>query len=164
MKLKNGIKFERIRSIADNIYTGKISIDEAEMDQTNLLENMEKFNNKSRSTSKEDKNKKLNTFDSVNTLYEGRELPLNVFRCGTFPVEGTKGKACPSMLALRPSDLATQLKVLSPKQMLQRLPIALAQVKAVNTSENLLIEIRKIIYFLHRAKEITKKVYNNTIN
>ena len=41
--------------------------------------------------------------------------------------------------------------------MLQRLPITLGQVKAGNTSENLLNEIRKIIYSLHRAKEITKK-------
>ena len=48
--------------------------------------------------------------------------------------------------------------------MLQRLPIALAQVKAGNTSENLLNEIRQIIYFLYRAREITKKVYNNIIN
>ena len=50
------------------------------------------------------------------------------------------------------------------KQMLQRLPIALAQVKAGNTSENLLNEIRQIIYSLYRAKEITKKVYNNIMN
>ena len=42
--------------------------------------------------------------------------------------------------------------------MLQRLPIALAQVKAGNTSENLLNEIRQIIYSLYRVKEITKKV------
>ena len=41
--------------------------------------------------------------------------------------------------------------------MLRRLPIALAQVKASNTSENLLNEIRKIIYSLYRTKEITKK-------
>ena len=48
--------------------------------------------------------------------------------------------------------------------MLQRLPIALAQVKAGNTSENLLNEIRKIIYSLYRAKEITNKVYKSIIN
>ena len=48
--------------------------------------------------------------------------------------------------------------------MLQGLPIALAQVKAGNTSDNLLNEIRKIIYSLYRAKEITKKVYNNIMN
>ena len=48
--------------------------------------------------------------------------------------------------------------------MLQRLPIALAQVKAGNTSENVLNEIRQIIYALYRAKGITKKVYNNIMN
>ena len=48
--------------------------------------------------------------------------------------------------------------------MLQRLPISLAQVKAGNTFENLLNEIRQIIYSLYRAKEITKKVYNNIMN
>ena len=45
--------------------------------------------------------------------------------------------------------------------MLERLPIALAQVKAVNTSEKLPKEIRKIIFSLYRAKEITKKAYKN---
>ena len=48
--------------------------------------------------------------------------------------------------------------------MLQRLPIALAQVKAGDTSENLLNEIREIIYSLYREKEITKKVYINIMN
>ena len=87
------------------------------------------------------------------------------------------------MLALHPSDLAwvaciaciakvsgrkvfdhTQLKILTPKQMLQRLPISLAQVKAGNTSENLLDEIKKIIYSLYQAKKNTKKVQNNIMN
>ena len=48
--------------------------------------------------------------------------------------------------------------------MLQGLPIALAQVKAGNTSENLLNEIRQIIYSLYLEKEITKKVYNNILD
>ena len=56
------------------------------------------------------------------------------------------------------------LKILASKQMRQGLPIALAQVKAGNTSESLLNEIRQIIYSLYRAKEITKKVYNNIMN
>ena len=47
--------------------------------------------------------------------------------------------------------------------MLQRLPVALAQVKAGNNSENLLTEIRQIVYSLYQSKEITKKVYNNII-
>ena len=55
------------------------------------------------------------------------------------------------------------LKILTPKQILQRLPIALAQVKASNNSEILLNEIRQIVYFLYQSKQITKKVYNNII-
>ena len=46
----------------------------------------------------------------------------------------------------------------------QRLPKALAQEKAGNTSENLLNEIRQIIYSLHRAKQIIKKVYEYEFN
>ena len=45
--------------------------------------------------------------------------------------------------------------------MLQRLPIALAQVKAGNNSEILLNEIRQMVYSLHQSKQITEKVYNN---
>ena len=52
------------------------------------------------------------------------------------------------------------LKILTPKQMLQRLPIALVQVKAGNNSENLVNEIRQIVYSLYQSKE---KVYNNII-
>ena len=54
-------------------------------------------------------------------------------------------------------------KILTLKQMLQRLPIALAQVKAGNNSESLLNEIRQIVYSLYQSKQITKKVYNNII-
>ena len=57
----------------------------------------------------------------------------------------------------------TGLKILTPNQMLIRLPIALAQIKAGNNSESLLNEIRQIVYSLYRSKEITKKVYNKII-
>ena len=57
----------------------------------------------------------------------------------------------------------TGLKILTSKQMLQRLPIALAQVKAGNNSESLLNEIKQIVYSLYQSKEITKKVYDNII-
>ena len=55
------------------------------------------------------------------------------------------------------------LKISTPKQLLQRLPIALAQVKAGNNSEDLLNEIWQIVYSLYQSKEITKKVYNSII-
>ena len=71
-----------------------------------------------------------------------------------------KGKGRPLMLASRPSDLGRiartakvsdhlNVKILTLKQMLQRIPIPLAQVKADNTSENLLNEIRQIIHPLY---------------
>ena len=49
------------------------------------------------------------------------------------------------------------LKILTPKEILQRLSIALAQVKVGNNSESLLNEIRQIVYSLYQAKQITKK-------
>ena len=55
------------------------------------------------------------------------------------------------------------LKIVTPKQILQRLQIALAQVKAGNNSESLLNEIRQIVYSLYQSKQITKNVYNNII-
>ena len=55
------------------------------------------------------------------------------------------------------------LKTLTPRQMLERLPISSAQLKAGNTFENLLNQTRQIIYSLHQAKAITKIVYNNII-
>ena len=55
------------------------------------------------------------------------------------------------------------LNILTLKQMFQRLPIALAQVKTGNNSESLLNEIGQIVYSLYQPKEITKKVYNNII-
>ena len=55
------------------------------------------------------------------------------------------------------------LEILTPKQLLQRLPIAPGQLKAANNSENLLNEIRQMVYSLYQSKNITKKVYNNII-
>ena len=55
------------------------------------------------------------------------------------------------------------LKISSPKQMLQRLQIALVQVKRGITSEDLLNEFRQIIYSLYREKEITKKYIINSM-
>ena len=55
------------------------------------------------------------------------------------------------------------LKILTPKQMLQRLPVAIAQVKTVKNSKKLLNKIRQIVYSLYHSKKIIKKVYNSII-
>ena len=57
----------------------------------------------------------------------------------------------------------TGLKILTAKQMLERLPVVLAEVKAGNISGSLLNEIRQIVYSLYHSQEINKNVYNNII-
>ena len=83
--------------------------------------------------------------------FEGREKILDAFERKIFLIKSA------GILNLYHS----KLKILSPKQMLQRSPIALAQVKAGNNSESLLNEIRKTVCSLYQSKKITKKVYNN---
>ena len=56
------------------------------------------------------------------------------------------------------------LKILTPNQMLSRLPITLAQLKAGNNSEKLKNEIRQLLYSLYRSKNMTKQVYNSLVN
>ena len=55
------------------------------------------------------------------------------------------------------------IKILTSNQMLTRLPITLAQLKAGNNSEKLKNEIRQLLYSLYRSKNMTKQVYNNLI-
>ena len=55
------------------------------------------------------------------------------------------------------------LKILTSQQMLNRLPILLAQIQAGNNSIKLKIEIRQILYSLYRSKVLTKTAYNNLI-
>ena len=92
---------------------------------------------------------------NLENFYKSREEGFNFFR------DYTKMFFDASYEAKQDETKGTGLKILTPKQMLQRLPIALAQVKAGNDSENLLSKIRQFISSLYQSKEITKKVYNN---
>ena len=56
------------------------------------------------------------------------------------------------------------LKILTPSQMLSRLPISLAQLKAGNNSEKLKNEIKQLLYSLYRSKKLIKKIYKSLIN
>ena len=56
------------------------------------------------------------------------------------------------------------LKMLTPHQMLSRLPITLAQIKSGNNLEKLKNKIRQLLYSLHRSRKLTKRLYNNLIN
>ena len=61
-------------------------------------------------------------------------------------------------------QLGLGLKILTPDQMLSRLPITLAQLKAGNNSEKLENEIRQLLYSLYRSKTLTKQLYKSLVD
>ena len=63
-----------------------------------------------------------------------------------------------------PTERGKGLKILTPNQMLSRLPITLAQLKAGNNSEKLKNEIRQLLYSLYRSKKLTKQLYKSLID
>ena len=144
-------KFKTIRAFGNEIRNNVIDTDMANEKQNELLEYVTKFRRGTKPNNPESKKLKEYVLDSAKALLEGREMVLTAFKSGIFQKseESQKGEG---------------LKILTPNQMLKRLPIALAQVKAGNNSESLLNEIRQIVYSLYRSKEITKKVYSNIIN
>ena len=61
-------------------------------------------------------------------------------------------------------QLGQGLKILTPNQILSRLPITLAQLKTRNNSEKLKNEIRQLLYSLYRSKKLTKQLYKSLID
>ena len=95
--------------------------------------------------------------NNIETFYNSREEVINFFR-------DYIGMLSDANYDARKNDTKGKgLKILTLKQMIQRLPIVLAQLKAGNNSESLLNEIRQIVYSLYQSKEIIKKVFNNII-
>ena len=106
------------------------------------------------------KEEKSLTLKNEIMLLNGRQKVLDACESGIF-LNRKQGKGLTSILdrvarVAKVSD-HSNLKTLSPRQMLQILPIPLVQIKPGNTSESLLNEIRKIMYSLYWAKRITKK-------
>ena len=143
--------FKTIRAFGNEIRNNIISLDTANIEQANLLSYINDFIGKTKPRNPEKRKLRSDVLDSVTSLVKGREMVLTAFKSGIFQV------------SKQPQE-GEGLKILRPNQMLKRLPIALAQVKAGNNSESLLNEIRQVVYSLYRSKEITKKVYNNIIN
>ena len=99
--------------------------------------------------------KQKEVINNLKIFYKSREEVINFFN------DYVEMLSDANYNAKQNETMRKGLKILVPKQMLQRLPIALAQVKPGNNSEILLNQIRQIIYSLYQSKEITKKVYNN---
>ena len=90
--------------------------------------------------------------NNLEKFYNSREEVINFFR------EYIEMLSDANYDARKNETEGKGLKILTPKQRFQRLPIALAQGKACNNSESLLNEIRQIAYSLYQSKQITKKV------
>ena len=147
--------FKIIRAFGNEIRNNIISLDTVNLEQANLVSYINDFIRKPKPRNPEKRKLRSDVLDSVSSFVQGREVVLKAFQSGIFHKleESQKGEG-----------VNERLKILTPNQMLKRLPIALAQVKAGNNSESLLNEIRQIVYSLYRSKEITKKVYNDIIN
>ena len=129
---------------------GEIKLSDVKNDRTifkSHLGEIKKGNNKKRSRQQK------NAIYNIEMLYKARNEAIKFYDDYSSMVSEAKNKV----------TKRTGLKILTPEQMLQTLPIALAQVKAGNNSEILLNEIRQIVCSLYQSKEITKKVYNNII-
>ena len=66
--------------------------------------------------------------------------------------------------AAKEKEVAKGLKILTPNQMLSRLPISLAQLKAENNSGKLKNEIKELLYSLYRSRKLTKQLYKSLID
>ena len=66
------------------------TLDEDDKKQSDLLENILKFSDRARPRAKANKKKKNETYNSINALYECRELVLNTFKSGIFPLKSTQ--------------------------------------------------------------------------
>ena len=133
--------------IIDKIRDGKIKLEDVKYNQEKLKSYLGEI--KKENKSKEQKG----TLYNIQMLYNARNETIKFYDdySSIMPeakYRATKGKG---------------LKILTSKQMLQRLPIALAQVKAGNNSKSLLNEIRQIVYSLYQSKQMTKKVYKSII-
>ena len=94
------------------------------------------------------------TIKNVKNLYNSRQKIIDI-------LNGNSRIRSEAICKANKKRTWTGLKILTLKKLFQRLPIALAQVKAENISESLLNEMRKIVFSLYQSDEITKKVFNN---
>ena len=133
--------FWAIKAFGRDIYEGNITLEEATKDQDNWLRDIRNFNTITKPQLDNKIQEKKIVLKYLYKLFNGSEILSDGFDSRIFLIK-SKGSG---LLNTNQS----KLKILTPKQMFQRLPIALAQVKAGNNSENLLNEFRQIVYSLY---------------
>ena len=137
-------KFQIIRVFGKDIYNGEITLEEADKDQPKLVKKINDFIKKTKPRNKEKRREKKSVEKNLYNFCDGREMVLNAFKSKIFL---TKSKGSGFL-----NTDHSKLKILTPKQMIKRLPIALAQVKAGNNLVNLLNEIRQFCLFFVSVK------------
>ena len=90
------------------------------------------------------------------TLKPKSDIQPNTTDMPQLEIEGSAAK--------RRNQPGQGLNILTPDQMLSRLPITLAQLKVGNNSQKPINEIRQLLYSLYRSKKLTKTIYNHLIN
>ena len=145
------IKFKGLMHILKRIHNSDIPLEDIEKEQIELKRDLGRIKQGDPRDESEEQKK---TIDNIKNLYNSRQEVVKMFNDYTRNLSRTIYDS---------KQEGTGLKILTPKQMLQRLTISLAQIKAGNKSQSLLNEIRQIVYSLHQSKEIAKKVYNNIL-
>ena len=143
-KIKDPITFLK------DIKEGKISVEEEKEKQKDYYSYLNTIQRGNKNASQK------RTLANINILFNARDNLIKY-------IEDYSSMILEAQRLAREQE-GKGLKILTSNQMLKRLPIALAQIKAGNNSESLLNEIRQIVYYLYRTKKITKMLYNNIIN
>ena len=176
-------KFTFPLKFTSKIYRHDLTLQEAKDDQQKLKILINKLNNNYNPTNQTKIKEKDDTLKSAKKLFFIKEEIINAFKKGIFPYidgfqveketdeetdEETDTTIMPELeseesAAERRNQQGKGLKILTPNQMLSRLPISLAQLITGNNSEKLKNEIRQLLYSLYRSKNVTKQVYSNLI-
>ena len=176
-------KFALPLRLAIKIYRHDLTLQEARDDQQELEILINNLNNNYNPTNLTKIKEKDDTLKSAKKIAHYQGKIINAFRKVIFPYidrfqvkkrtdedidEEMDTTIMPELESEesapeRRNEQGKGVKILTPNQMLSRLPISLAQLKAGNNSEKLKNEIRQLLYSLYRSKNMTKQVYNNLI-
>ena len=180
-------KFTFPLKFASKTYQRDLTLKKARDDQQDLQILISNLNNNYNPTSQLKIKEKDDALKSAKRLIVIREGVINAFKKGSFPFidgfqveketdedtdEDTDEEIDTTIMpelenedsaAERTNQQGKGIKILTPKQMLSRLPTYLAKLRAGNSSNKLKNEIRQLLYSLYRSKNMTKQVYNNLI-
>ena len=169
---KSLIKFDKSNKLLEDIEHSKITYEEALKSINNIRTDIRKIINKESLIPNQVE--VINILFMVDEIFTGEiksaksnnEDTLEVFKekTGRKKQDSDEKPDTTDMPELECEQLGQGLKMLTPDQMLSRLPITLAQLKAGNNSEKLKNEIRQLLYSLYRSKKLTKQLYKSLVD